>query len=172
MNIPKIYLETTMFNFPVADDSPQYRDDTRKLFEAIKAGKFEPYTSIYATDELQADPDQENRERMLRLVGEYNVQVLGNDEQTERLAEIYVREGAVKATYPTDARHIAVAVVNGLDVMVSLNFQHLVKRKTIEETARINAREGYKSVGIYTPRELIDHDENGCGIPERSPASE
>jgi hypothetical protein len=48
MSIPKIYLETTMFNFPVADDSPQYRDDTRKLSEEIKAGKFEPYTHRYA----------------------------------------------------------------------------------------------------------------------------
>jgi len=39
MRIPKIYLETTIFNFPFADDAPQYRADTLKLFDEIKAGK-------------------------------------------------------------------------------------------------------------------------------------
>jgi predicted nucleic acid-binding protein len=161
MTIPRIYLETTMFNFPFADDAPQYRADTLKLFEEIKAGKFEPYTSIYVTDELQADPDQAKRERMLRLIGKYNIKVFGKDEKAERLAEIYIREGAIKATYPTDAVHIATAAVNELDFIVSLNFQHIVKRKTIEATARINSREGYRQIGIYQPSEVInDDDEN------------
>ncbi|MFP3041494.1 hypothetical protein LQZ19_06685 [Treponema primitia] len=51
MRTPRIYLETTMFNFPFADDSPQYRDDTRRLFEEIKVGRFQPFTSAYATGE-------------------------------------------------------------------------------------------------------------------------
>jgi hypothetical protein len=42
MKLPKIYLETTMFNFPFADDAPQYQADTLRLFEEIKAGKFDP----------------------------------------------------------------------------------------------------------------------------------
>ncbi|MFP3090406.1 hypothetical protein LQZ21_08780 [Treponema sp. TIM-1] len=99
---------------------------------------------------------------MLRLIGEHNIKVFGKDEKTERLAEIYIREGAVKATYPTDALHIAMAAVNDLDFIVSLNFQHIVKRKTIEATARINSREGYRQIGIYQPSEVInDDDENG-----------
>jgi hypothetical protein len=162
MSIPRIYLETTIFNFPFVDDAPQYRVDTLRLFEEIRAGKFEPYTSIYVTDELQADPDLENRRRMLRLIGEYNIKVFGKDEKTERLAEIYIREGAVKAAYPADALHIATATVNGVDFIVSLNFQHIVKRKTIETTARINSREGYRQIRIYQPSEVInDDDENG-----------
>ncbi len=35
MKIPTIYLETTMFNFPFADDAPQYKADTLRLFEEI-----------------------------------------------------------------------------------------------------------------------------------------
>jgi len=38
MSKPKIYLETTIFNFPFADDAPQLREDTLKLFEEIRAG--------------------------------------------------------------------------------------------------------------------------------------
>ena len=160
MSIPRIYLETTIFNFPFADDAPQYRDESKRLFNEIKAGKFEPYTSVYTTDELQADPDQEHRGKMMRLIGEHNIKVLEKDEKSEALAELYIREGAVKATYPTDARHIAIATVNCLDFIVSLNFQHIKKRTTIEETARINSREGYKPIGIYMPGEVIDDDKN------------
>ena len=40
---PKIYLETTIFNFPFADDAPQYKSDTLKLFKEIGAGKFKAY---------------------------------------------------------------------------------------------------------------------------------
>ena len=42
MEIPKIYLETTIFNFPFVDDAPDLRADTLRLFEEIKAGKFKP----------------------------------------------------------------------------------------------------------------------------------
>jgi hypothetical protein len=55
--IPKIYLETTMFNFPFADDAPQYRADTLRLFEEIRAGRFQPYTSEYVIRELEAATD-------------------------------------------------------------------------------------------------------------------
>jgi hypothetical protein len=62
--------------------------------------------------------------------------------------------------YATDALHIAAATVTGIDYIVSLNFRHIVKHKTIIETEIINAREGFKRVFIHAPAEVIDHDEN------------
>jgi predicted nucleic acid-binding protein len=161
-HIPKIYLETTMFNFPFANDAPQYRADTLRLFEEIKAGKFQPYTSVYVTGELDGTEDPVHREAMKTLIDDYHVTVLPASDEAERLAAVYIAGGAVKATYPTDALHIAMAAVNELDFIVSLNFQHIVKRKTIEATARVNSREGYRQIGIYQPSEVInDDDENG-----------
>ena len=52
-SVPKIYLETTIFNFPFVDDAPLYRADTLKLFAEIKAGKFKPFTSKVAIMELE-----------------------------------------------------------------------------------------------------------------------
>jgi predicted nucleic acid-binding protein len=162
MTVPKIYLETTMFNFPFADDAPQYRADTLRLFEEIKAGKFQPYTSVYVTEELDGTEDQKHREAMKLLIDDYHVTVLPASDEADRLAAVYLAEGAVKAAYSTDALHIATATVYKLDFIVSLNFQHIVKRKTIEATTRINNREGYRQVGIYQPSEVInDDDENG-----------
>jgi len=50
------------------------------------------------------------------------------------------------------------ATVTGLDFIISLNFRHIVKHKTIIQTEIIYAREGFKRVFIYTPAEVIDHD--------------
>jgi hypothetical protein len=59
----------------------------------------------------------------------------------------------------TDAIHIAVATVNDIDFIVSYNFRHIVKRKTVLMTGAINLREGYKAIGIFSPTEVIDDEQ-------------
>ena len=159
MRIPKIYLETTIFNFPFADDAVNYQSDTLKLFEEIKAGKFAPFTSEYVILELDRTKDIGKLEQMKALIAGYGVKVIPMNENTEQLANIYVKEGVIPLKYKTDALHIAVASVAGLDCVVSLNFKHIVKRKTTIETGIINIREGYSRVFIYTPMEVTDYAE-------------
>jgi hypothetical protein len=154
--IPTIYLETTIFNFPFADDAPQYRADTLRLFAEIKAGKFKPFTSQYVLDELEAATDS-LREKRLRLIPEYGVEIIPASDEAKNLAMVYIESGIIPPAYDTDGFHIAAATVKGLDFIVSLNFRHIVKRKTIEETEMINFREGYKKIGIYTPAEVTDY---------------
>jgi predicted nucleic acid-binding protein len=148
-----------MFIFPFADDAPQYRADTLRLFEEIKAGKFEPYTSEYVIRELDATANEDKRTRMKKLIEDYGVIFLEQSDEAERLAAVYIAEEAVKPSYPTDALHIAAATVYRLDFIVSLNFQHILRRKTIELTELINYRMGYKKVGIYSPGEVIHEDD-------------
>jgi hypothetical protein len=157
MRVPTIYLETTIFNFPFAGDAPQYQEDTRRLLAEVKAGKFRAYTSEYVVRELEAATDALREER-LRLIDEYNVEVIPASEESESLAQCYVETGIIPRAYSTDGVHIAAATVKGLDFIVSLNFRHIVKRKTIEATELINFREGYKKIGIYTPAEVIDYE--------------
>ena len=54
MRTPKIYLETTLFNFYFDTDRDAHAA-TVKLFEEIAAGKYEPFTSRYVVDELERD---------------------------------------------------------------------------------------------------------------------
>jgi hypothetical protein len=76
-----------------------------------------------------------------------------------RLADIYVTEGIIPQKYRTDALHIAIATVMDLDFVVSFNFKHIVKRKTIMMSSVVNMREGYKQIGIFSPTEVIENDE-------------
>ncbi|MDR1699582.1 MAG: hypothetical protein LBR68_00105, partial [Lachnoclostridium sp.] len=74
MRKPRIYLETTVFNY-YFDVERDAHADTVKLFEEIRAGKFEAFTSAYVTDELikASEPKQS---KMLSLIGKYNITVL------------------------------------------------------------------------------------------------
>jgi hypothetical protein len=60
MRIPTIYLETTIFNFYFAEKRRQYFgktieycQETKRFFDAVKAGNFKPYTSVYVIDEMK-----------------------------------------------------------------------------------------------------------------------
>ncbi len=158
MRIPKIYLETSIFNFYFADDAPDKREDTLRLFEEIRQGKYDPYTSDFVLQELQAAPEPKQT-NMIDLISAYNVAVLPDTVETQRLAEIYVAEGIIPAKYATDAVHIAATTVNNLDFIVSYNFKHIVKVKTIVMTESVNLREHYKRIGIYSPTEVVEYDE-------------
>jgi Fe-S cluster assembly ATPase SufC len=107
--------------------------------------------------ELQDNKDSEHREKMLALIAEYKIKILDENKDAERLADIYIANNAVKAAYPTDTVHIAITAVRDMDFIVSLNFQHIVKQKTIVETGRINVQEGYRNVGI-SPRKALEHE--------------
>ena len=157
MRIPRIYLETSVFNFFFADDALDKKADTLKLFEEIRKSKFSAYTSAYAINELKAAP-QPKRDNMLNLIPEYGIRVLEESDEAVRLAETYVAEGIIPGKYITDAVHIAAASIDEPDIVVSWNFKHIVKMKTIKLTEAVNLKEGYKKIMIHSPTEVIDND--------------
>jgi hypothetical protein len=55
-------------------------------------------------------------------------------------------------------RCIALATVHKLDKIISCNFTHIVCEKTRAFTKHINAINGYRSIDINSPDELIEHE--------------
>jgi hypothetical protein len=153
----KVYLETTLFNFYVDKDRDAHTD-TVKLFKEISQRKYEAYTSTYVTEELENAPEAK-RDKMMKLITKYNIAVLAPTDEAVRIADIYVAEGVIPQKYHTDGLHIAIATVNDLDIIVSMNFRHIVKRKTILATGKINNLNGYRAIEIYSPMEVVE-DEN------------
>jgi len=149
----KIYLETTVFNF-YFDISREANPDTVKLFEEIKSGKYEAYTSRAVIEEIEKAPI-DKRDKMLRLIADSEIAVLETSVEAERLADAYTSENVIPLRYRTDGLHIAIASVNDMDMIISLNFQHIVKRKTVIMTGAINSLKGYRSVEIYSPMEVV-----------------
>jgi hypothetical protein len=154
---PKIYLETTIFNFYVDKELGDSHTDTVKLFREIAAEKYEAFTSDYTVDEL-SKAQEDKRSKMMALLVEYNIPVLNMNDDAEKLADIYVAENIIPEKYRADGLHIAIATINDLDMIISMNFQHIVKRKTIKMTGHINMMNGYRAVEIYSPMEVVDND--------------
>ena len=157
MRKQKIYLETTLFNHYFDKDRGDSHLDTVKLFKEIAVGKHEAFTSDYVVDELKKAPTDKYA-KMMNLLTEYQVPVLGMSDEADRLADIYVAEGVIPQKYKMDSLHIAIATVNDLDMIISMNFQHIVKRKTIKMTGHINVMNGYRVIEIYSPMEVVDDE--------------
>ena len=157
MRKPKIYLETTLFNF-YFDTNRDAHTATVKLFEEIVAGKYEAFTSRYVVDELER-ATTEKCEKMLNLIRQFDIPVFDFSEEAEYLADMYVTNNIIPLKYRTDGLHIAISAINDLDMIISMNFQHIVKRKTKIATANINILNGYRAVEILNPMEVVDNEE-------------
>jgi predicted nucleic acid-binding protein len=146
-----------VFNY-YFDTEREFHADTRQLFEAIAAGEFEAYTSEYATLELRRAPEPKQGD-MMNLIERFGIKMLEATQEANDLAAHYVRNGIIPAKYRTDGEHIACASVNGLDCILSFNFQHINKLKTKRMTEIINLTEGYKGITICMPMEVLDDEE-------------
>jgi hypothetical protein len=113
----------------------------------------------FYVDEDRGDAHIDTVRKMISLFAEYDIKILEPSDEASRLADLYVSEGVIPEKYRTDGLHIAIATINGLDMIVSMNFQHIVKNKTEKMTGAINVLNGYRAVEIVSPMEVIE-DEN------------
>jgi predicted nucleic acid-binding protein len=157
MRVPKIYLETTIFNY-YFDTNREAHQDTVKLFKEIKQGRYVAYTSGYVIEEIERAPSEKSH-CMISLIEEYNIFLIDANEEAVKLADIYVDEGIIPVRFRYDGLHIAMATVHNLDYILSLNFQHINKLKTKTMTDIINKREGYRGIYICSPMEVVENDE-------------
>ena len=152
----RLYFDTSVFNFAFADDAPLEREVTLKLIAEVKSGKYDVYISEIVLREIYEAPSKK-AEASMRLVAGINPVEITFDEDCHQLAMEYVNRGIIPKKYEDDAFHIAVASANDTDVLVSWNFQHIVKLKTQREVSATNLLMGYRAIEICSPMEVIDN---------------
>jgi hypothetical protein len=103
----------------------------------------------------KGDPDQAK----MRLAAVGSFPMLEIDEEARLLAHRIITGRGIPAEYPEDALHIAVAAVNGMDVLVTWNFAHLNNPFTRRAVRRIVEQEGYLCPEICSPQELLEVDQ-------------
>jgi len=151
MKTLKIYIENSAIGGYFDDE---FMEHTRKLFEKFKNGIYKPVISSHVIAELENGAPDHVKENLKTInYEEYAV----NDEML-KLAEKYMEQKIVSENYYSDALHIAVATVIGVDVLVSWNFKHIVNLDRIKAFNSVNLKEGYKVLEIRTPREIIENE--------------
>ena len=150
----RLYLETSVINFAIDNRNPRERAVTLQLFDEIKKGEHEAFVSEAVIAEIDKAPE-EIAVKLRDVIKQLNPEELAITQETQTLADKYIEERIIPAKYKGDALHIAAASVNDLDIIISWNFEHIVKHKTRVEVAGINILMGYKSIDICTPQEVV-----------------
>jgi predicted nucleic acid-binding protein len=154
----RLYLDTSTISHLFADDTPDKMEDTNKLWCDFVDGKFDLFISEVVVREIEYCSEPK-RGQMLERMRQIDFQVLPETKEIEELASEYIKGGVLKEKSLDDCFHIAYAVVNNCDAIVSWNFKHLVNFKTIDKVKIVNAMNRYKEIGIISPTMLLEEDD-------------
>jgi hypothetical protein len=138
-------------------EDPEFAGDTLALWELFQSGKYRVAASEHALRELAGAP--ESVRECLRSIPEEHLSVLVDTPEADELADAYVAQGVVGPGCRSDALHVALATVAGVDVLVSWNFRHLVNVAKIRHFSAVNLANGYGQIDIRSPKELIIDEE-------------
>ena len=147
----RVYADTSVFGgcFDIEFDAASLR-----FFEQVRDGAFRLVISDVTLDELDLAP--ESVQRVLAELDEACVERVAATPESEALAREYLEAKVVGPSCVDDARHIAVATVMDVDIVVSWNFKHIVHYEKIMGYEGINLTRGYRSPRIHSPRELVE----------------
>jgi len=151
----KIYLDTSVISALFDIRSPEVMKWTQEFWKMME--RHEVYVSDVVVTEIQETPDTELKENMNKALRDLSQ--LKVDEDAEKLSREYVRYGAVPHRYRKDALHIAIATVNHIEILVSWNYRHIVRRKTKEIIRMVNSLYNYPLLEIVAPPELLGGEE-------------
>jgi len=151
MKLYTIYVETSVWNAPFSKQAPEFRRIGEEFF--LKADSFYLYISTLVIVELNRCSEPK-RTGLFSLIKRYKPIEIEINQDAVILAEKYIKGGVIPERYFPDALHIAVASVNKMDYIVSLNFSHIVCEMTRNTVIGINTINGYSTPKIVSPGEL------------------
>ena len=154
---PKVYIETTVVSYLVARPSndiilAERQRATQELWKNY-SDTFEFIVSDIVITEIRHGNEIAAQRRIDALAG---LTVLGLTPEAVALALELINAGAVPRESQTDAQHIAVAVVNGIEHLISWNYKHIVNETKRQHIDQVCQAAGYQPIILCTPAELIE----------------
>jgi len=133
-----------------------FEKETKLLFQRLENKEIIFVVSNLLREELKGAP-----KRVRNLLDNYsndNFEIVELTEEAKELADKYIAEYVVGKTSLDDCRHIALATINRVDVLVSWNFKHIVNLTRIKGYNGVNLKNGYQTLEIRNPKDLIDYE--------------
>lgn len=156
----RIYVETTVWSFALADDAPDYRADTEEFLERCRQGVFSPFISSLVLDEVRRARSP-LRESLEEIIAGVRPGFFALSERALALADAFLSAGVVPASKPDDAGHVAAAFDRALDVLVSWNFRHIANVRRAEKFNAVAVLQGYHhELRIVSPSEVLYAEED------------
>lgn len=154
---PTAYIETSVVSYLTARPSRDvvvaaYQEVTREWWRDA-AARFHLVASELVLAECRAGDRNAAHERLEALEG---ISLLEASSRAEDLARRLLDLGAVPREAAADAAHIAIAVTNGVEYLVTWNFRHIANAAMRVRIERACREAGYEPPVICTPNELME----------------
>jgi hypothetical protein len=150
----RIYTDTSVVGGCLDEKFSVY---SSQLFDRFHAGLDTLVLSDLTLAELEGAPPKV-REVLQAVPGDVLEEVTFDAEASE-VAQEYLAAGVIGAAHLEDARHIATATVQRVDVLVSWNFKHIVNLGRIRGYNSVNLRLGLPLLEIRSPQEVLQYGE-------------
>lgn len=153
MDAVRVYADTSVFGGAYDDE---FRDPSLRFFAQVRRREFLLVSSAVVEAEITRAPENVKRlfDEMLGYADLVTVTQGALD-----LRDAYMDAGIVGPRSADDALHVAVATDAGCTLIVSWNFQHIVHFQKIPLYNAMNVLRGYNAVSIYSPREVIEYED-------------
>ena len=151
----KVYLDTSVISYLKQDDAPEKTGITLNLWEKFKTGCYD----IYLSDVTVTEINKCNKEKLIfcnQKLSEIQYTNLEITDDVFDLVDEIINTGILSEKSFEDCQHIAVAVLNECDAIISWNFKHLVNIKTIQGVRKIAHLKGFKDIEIINPITLLE----------------
>ncbi len=153
----KLYLDTSVLG-AVCDPGPEERlEATRRVLDGLRGGFWEGYISVLVLEEISR-AHEAVRQKIAQELEKSNLMVLEESPESLALTQAYLEANAIPPDYEDDARHIAIATLNDINVVVSWNFRHMVNIERKRRINSVNLREGLPLIDIVSPWEVSDEE--------------
>ena len=141
----KIYLDTSAIGYLDERESPNDMKAMFTLWDDIKNLKYDAVISALTFRELNDNKNNEKLNTLLGYIAQIEYETIGITAEAEHIADLIRKnELLISDKNHNDRLHIGCAFVAGCDVIVSMNFKHLVNVTTIRGVRAISNLEGYK----------------------------
>jgi len=128
------------------------QEATRSWWE-IARPRYDVFISAIVTQEASGGDPEAARRRVYAIAGLPDLDV---SEEAESLAAQLLTAAAVPEKAKTDALHIAVATVHGIDYLLTWNCKHIANATMRAKIEAICRAFGYEPPIICTPLELME----------------
>jgi hypothetical protein len=146
----EVYADTSVYG-GVHDE--EYGLASSRFFDQVRTGRFLLVVSDVVRREIEQAPPivRATFDDLIAFM-----KLVAVDEQVLRLRDAYLKAGIVSPKWADDAAHVAAATVSEADLIVSWNFKHIVQFERIRLYNAVNALNGFRSIEIRSPPEVID----------------
>jgi len=153
----KVYIETSVISYLTSRPSQDiviagHQQTTRDWWSTHRA-QFDVVASQLVVQEASAGDPQAAQQRLAVLA---ELELLAVSAKAMALAQALVDGGPLPSQAAEDALHIAIAVTNGIDYLITWNCRHLANASMRKDIDRICRLKGYEPVVICTPEELLE----------------